>query len=138
MKKTTIIYIVSITIAVIIISIGVYFTFQKNNNKNEYETKNITIKKYNGNDEIEKTVEIKNKKDINELLEICNNISLEQDETTKGFGIKIDIEVDLQNGIKLYLQDGLDKYCAYNSKDINYTIKMPAGLVDFVNNALKD
>ena len=138
MKKNTIIYIVSTVIALVIISIGVYFAIQKNNNKNESETKNITIIKYNKDNGSEKIVEIKKKKDINKLSEICNNISLEQDETTKGFGIKMDIEIDLQNGTKLYLQEGLEDYCAYSSKDINYTIKMPEGLVDFVNNALKD
>ena len=127
MKKSTIIYIVSIIIAVIIISVGVCFAII--NNKNKFATKNITI---------EKTVEIKNKNDVNKLFEICDKISLDQDETTKNLGIKTNIVVNLQNGLTLSLQEGLDDYCFYKTEDISCTIKTPEGLLDFVNNALKD
>ncbi|MGN1271506.1 MAG: hypothetical protein ACI4UX_06095 [Clostridia bacterium] len=136
MKKSTIIYIVSIIIAVIIISVGVCFAII--NNKNKFATKNITIEKYNENNEIEKTVEIKNKNDVNKLFEICDKISLDQDETTKNLGIKTNIVVNLQNGLTLSLQEGLDDYCFYKTEDISCTIKTPEGLLDFVNNALKD
>lgn len=135
MKKSTIIYMVSITIAVIIIAIGVYFALQK---INKSATKNITIEKYNENNEIEKTVEIKNKNDVNKLFEICDKISLDQDETTENLWIKSDIVVNLQNGLTLFLQEGLDDYCFYKTEDISCTIKTPEGLLDFVNNALKD
>lgn len=126
---------VSITIAVIIIAIGVYFALQK---INKSATKNITIEKYNENNEIEKTVEIKNKNDVNKLFEICDKISLDQDETTENLWIKSDIVVNLQNGLTLFLQEGLDDYCFYKTEDISCTIKTPEGLLDFVNNALKD
>ena len=100
--------------------------------------KNITIEKYNENNEIEKTVEIKNKNDVNKLFEICDKISLDQDETTENLWIKSDIVVNLQNGLTLFLQEGLDDYCFYKTEDISCTIKTPEGLLDFVNNALKD
>lgn len=141
MKKNTIIYIITviICIAVIACAIVLAITSRKNNNDND----NIKIIKYIKNKEtseldIEKEVEIKKKKDINTLLEICNNLSLEQDDTTKGLGIRTDIEINLQNGIKLYIQTDLDDYCAYVSNDIKCTIKMPNELLDFVNATLQD
>lgn len=139
MKKSTIIYIITAIICVAVIALAIILAITSRENKSN----NIRIVKYIKNEEtseleIEKEVEIKKSKDINTLLEICNNLSLEQDDTTKGLGIRTDIEVNLQNGIKLYLQTDIEDYCAYASNDINYTIKMPNELLEFVNNALKD
>ena len=144
MKKSTIIYIVAIVISVLVIGLAIGFAIASKKNKNNDSAKNIKIIKYAQNQQnteksvIEKEIELKKKKDINRLSEICNNISLEQDETTKGLGIKTDVEIDLQNGITLSLQNGLDDYCSYSSIGVNVTIKMPEGLVDFVNDILKD
>lgn len=144
MKKSTIIYIVAIVISVLVIGLAIGFAIASKKNKNNDSAKNIKIIKYAQNQQnteksvIEKEIELKKKKDINRLSEICNNISLEQDETTKGLGIKTDVEIDLQNGITLSLQNGLDDYCSYSSSGVNVTIKMPEGLVDFVNDVLKD
>lgn len=140
MKKSTIIYIVTAIICICVIALAIILAVTSKENK---DNNNIKIVKYTKNEEtseleIEKEVEIKKSKDINTLLEICNNLSLEQDDTTKGLGIRTDIEVNLQNGIKLYLQADIEDYCAYASNDINYTIKMPNELLEFVNNALKD
>lgn len=139
MKKSIIIYIITAIICVAVIALAIILAITSRENKSN----NIKIVKYIKNEEtseleIEKEVEIKKSKDINTLLEICNNLSLEQDDTTKGLGIRTDIEVNLQNGIKLYLQTDIEDYCAYASNDINYTIKMPNELLEFVNNALKD
>lgn len=139
MKKSTIIYIITAIICVAVIALAIILAITSRENKSN----NIRIVKYIKNEEtseleIEKEVEIKKSKDINTLLEICNNLSLEQDDTTKGLGIRTDIEVNLQNGIKLYLQTDIEDYCAYASNDINYTIKMPNELLEFVNNSLKD
>ena len=72
MKKNTVIYLVAGIVALIIIGLSIYFAVAHNNTSdNRYDTKNITIEKYNENGELEKTVEIKRKKDINELLDIC-------------------------------------------------------------------
>lgn len=144
MKKSTIIYIVAIVISVLVIGLAIGFSIASKKSKNNDSAKNIKIIKYAQNQQnteepvIEKEIELKKKKDINRLSEICNNISLEQDETTKGLGIKTDVEIDLQNGITLSLQNGLDDYCSYSSNGVNVTIKMPEGLVDFVNDVLKD
>lgn len=139
MKKSTIIYIITAIICVAIIALAIILAVTSKGNKDN----NIKIIKYIKNEEtseleIEKEVEIKKTKDINTLLEICSNLSLEQDDTTKGLGIRTDIEVNLQNGIKLYLQTDIEDYCAYASNDINCTIKMPNELLEFINNALKD
>ncbi len=139
MKKSIIIYIITAIICVAVIALAIILAITSRENKSN----NIKIVKYIKNEEtseleIEKEVEIKKSKDINTLLEICNNLSLEQDDTIKGLGIRTDIEVNLQNGIKLYLQTDIEDYCAYASNDINYTIKMPNELLEFVNNALKD
>lgn len=139
MKKSTIIYIITAIICIAVIALAIVLAVTSKGNKDN----NIKIIKYIKNEEtseleIEKEVEIKKKKDINTLLEICNNLSLEQDDTTKSLGIRTDIEVNLQNGIKLYLQTDLDDYCAYVSNDINCTINMPNELLDFVNTALQD
>lgn len=139
MKKSTIIYIITAIICVAIIALAIILAVTSKENKDN----NIKIIKYIKNEEtseleIEKEVEIKKSKDVNTLLEICSNLSLEQDDTTKGLGIRTDIEVNLQNGIKLYLQTDIEDYCAYASNDINCTIKMPNELLEFINNALKD
>lgn len=139
MKKSTIIYIITAVICIAVIALAIVLAVTSKGNKDN----NIKIIKYIKNEEtseleIEKEVEIKKKKDINTLLEICNNLSLEQDDITKGLGIRTDIEVNLQNGIKLYIQTDLDDYCAYVSNDINCTINMPNELLDFVNTALQD
>ena len=101
MKKNTIIYVVAGVVALIIIVLSICLAVSNNSNKsnNRYATKNIKIEKYNESGEVEKVVEIKKRKDINELLEICKNISLEQDETSKYLGIKTDVKIDLQNGM---------------------------------------
>ena len=140
MKKNTIIYVVAGVVALIIIVISICLAVSNNSNKsnNRYATKNIKIEKYNESGEVEKVVEIKKRKDINELLEICKNISLEQDETSKYLGIKTDVKIDLQNGVELYLQNEIKDYCFYKTDDVNCTIKMPEGLLDYVNNKLKD
>ena len=97
MKKNTIIYVVVGVVALIIIALSIYLAVSNNSkSNNRYATKNIKIEKYNESGEVEKVVEIKKRKDINELLEICKNISLEQDETSKYLGIKTDVKIDLQ------------------------------------------
>ena len=139
MKKNTIIYLVAGILSLIIIGLSIYFAVAHNNKSdNRYATKNITIEKYNENGELEKTVEIKRKKDINDLLDICNNISLEQDDTSKSLGIKTDVKINLQNGVELYLQDEIQDYCFYKTDDVKCTIKMPEGLLDYVNSKLKN
>ena len=131
MKKSTIIYIVAIVISVLVIGLAIGFAIASKKNKNNDSAKNIKIIKYAQNQQnteesvIEKEIELKKKKDINRLSEICNNI-------------RTDVEIDLQNGITLSLQNGLDDYCSYSSNGVNVTIKMPEGLVDFVNDVLKD
>ena len=139
MKKNTIIYVVVGVVALIIIALSIYLAVSNNSkSNNRYSTKNIKIEKYNESGEVEKVVEIKKRKDINELLEICKNISLEQDETSKYLGIKTDVKIDLQNGVELYLQNEIKDYCFYKTDDVNCTIKMPEGLLDYVNKKLKD
>ena len=139
MKKNTIIYVVAGVVALIIIALSIYLAVSNNSkSNNRYVTKNIKIEKYNESGEAEEVVEIKKRKDINELLEICKNISLEQDETSKYLGIKTDVKIDLQNGVELYLQNEIKDYCFYKTDDVNCTIKMPEGLLDYVNNKLKD
>lgn len=139
MKKSTIIYLVAGILALIIIGLSIYFAVAHNNKSdNRYATKNITIEKYDENGDLEKTVEIKRKKDINGLLDICNNISLEQDDTSKSLGIKTDVKINLQNGVELYLQDEIQDYCFYKTDDVKCTIKMPEGLLDYVNSKLKN
>ncbi len=139
MKKNTIIYVVVGVVALIIIALSIYLAVSNNSkSNNRYATKNIKIEKYNESGEVEKVVEIKKRKDINELLEICKNISLEQDETSKYLGIKTDVKIDLQNGVELYLQNEIKDYCFYKTDDVNCTIKMPEGLLDYVNKKLKD
>ena len=51
---------------------------------------------------------------------------------------KTDVKINLQNGVELYLQDEIKDYCFYKTDDVKCTIKMPEGLVDFVNDVLKD
>lgn len=48
MKKNTVIYLVAGIVALIIIGLSIYFAVAHNNTSdNRYDTKNITIEKYN-------------------------------------------------------------------------------------------
>ena len=68
MKKNTVIYLVAGIVALIIIGLSIYFAVAHNNTSdNRYDTKNITIEKYNENGELEKTVEIKRKNQNKEI-----------------------------------------------------------------------
>ena len=123
MKKNTIIYVVVGVVALIIIALSIYLAVSNNSkSNNRYATKNIKIEKYNESGEVEKVVEIKKRKD----------------ETSKYLGIKTDVKIDLQNGVELYLQNEIKDYCFYKTDDVNCTIKMPEGLLDYVNKKLKD
>lgn len=137
MKKNTIIYIAAGILVLIIIGLSIFFIISNNNSnkKNVYYTKKVTLSRLE-NDEPVKTVEIKNTNLVKQLIKICNNISLEQDEKAQRLAIINDIKIDLNNGTVIYMQEGLDTYCYIENQDVNQVISMPAGLVDFINKNL--
>lgn len=136
MKRKTIIYIVAGILALIIIGLAVFLIISNNSNKdNVYYTKKVTLTRFQ-NDEPVNTVEIKNTNLVNQLIKICNLVSLEQDETAKKLAIVNDIKVDLNNGTFFYLQEGLDDYCYIENDNVNLVISMPEGLLNYINKNL--
>lgn len=141
MSKKTIIYITCAVTITLIIAFAVYFTITANKPGNlevEAETK-IIIEKYDENFNIERTIEITDTKQIKELEKICENPSLEQDDTSPYLAIRNDIKLDLGNGTFFMMQEDLNEYCYYENANSNtkLVIKMPEGLLEKVNEILK-
>lgn len=139
MSKKNIIYIACAVAVAIIIAFAIYFAITANKSKNPEVESKIIITKYNDNFEIEKTVEITDKKQIKEMNNIYGNPSLEQDDKSPYLAIKKDIKVDLGNGKMFMIQEYLKDYCYYEDADSNtkLVIKMPEGLLEKVNDILQ-
>lgn len=138
MKKRTIIYIACAAAIALIIAFAVYFAINANKYGNTENEQKVVITKYNDNFEVEKTVEITDKKQIKEISQICENPSLEQDDTSPYLAIKNDIKVDLGNGKFFMIQEDLNEYCYYEdaNSNIRLVIKMPENLLGIINNVL--
>ena len=139
MKRKTIIYI-ACAAAALIIAFTIYFVINANKFGNKENEQKIVITKYNDNFEVEKILEITDKKQKKEINNICGNPSLEQDDISKSIAIGKDITVDLGNGKIYTIQLDLPvSYCFY--EDVNsatkLAIKMPEGLLEKVNDILK-
>ena len=139
MKKRTIIYIACAVAIALIIALAVYFIINTNKSNNIEELQKIIITKYDNNFEVEKTIEITDKGQIKELSKICQNPSLEQDNTTPYLAIRNDIKIDLGNGAFFMIQEDLNEYCYYEDANSNtkLVIKMPQGLLEKANSVLK-
>lgn len=139
MKKRTIIYIACIVAITLIIAFAVYFIINANKSGNTESEQKIIITKYGDNFETQKAVEITDKKQIKEINKICENPSLEQDDTSPYLAIRNDIKVDLGNGKFFMIQADLNEYCYYEDANSNtkLVIKMPEGLLEKVNSILQ-
>jgi len=139
MKRRTIIYIACGVAIALIIAFAVYFAIKSNKSGNTESEHKIVITKYDDNFEIEKTVEIADKKQIKEINGICENPSLEQDDTSPYLAIRNDIKLVLGNGKFFMIQADLNEYCYYEdaNSNVRLVIKMPQGLLDKVNDILK-
>lgn len=140
MNKKTIIYIACAVAVALIIALAVYFAVTANKTGTTENKQKIVITKYDNNFEVEKSIEVTKKKQVKELIQICDNVSLEQDETSKYLAIKNDIKVDLANGVLFYIQLELTDYCYIENSNSNIkaVIKMPQGLYEYVQNALQE
>ena len=138
MKKSTIIYIACAVAVALIIAFAVYFAINANKSGNPENEQKVVITKYNDNFEVEKTIEVTDKKQIEEINKICENPSLEQDDTSPYLAIKNDIKIDLGNGKFFMIQEDLNEYCYYEDATSNtkLVIKMPEGLLEKVNTIL--
>ncbi len=135
MNKKTIIYIACGVAIALIIAISIYFILVSNKSESRKTEQKITLTKYDENFDVAKTIEITNKKQIKEIEKICDNPSLEQDDTTPYLAIKNDIKLDLGNGRFFMIQLNLPEYCYYEdtASETKLVIKMPEGLLDKVN-----
>ncbi len=150
MSKRKIIIICSIVAVIIVVAVAVFFITKAvvNNSNNsgakaQNETKNEDVEKiiieiYDDDFNVERTIEITNKKQIKELKSVCENPSLEQDDMTPYLVVENDIKLDLTNGVYYIFQSDLKDYCFYNNDNTNtkLTIKMPEGLLEKVNEIL--
>lgn len=138
MSKRNIIFICVAVAVVIAIALIIYFVVANKSNNTSDDTK-IIIEKYE-NSELAKTIEITDKKTMNELNTICNNISLEQDENTENLAIRNDVKLDLRNGKIFFIQLDLPEYCYMedSSSNTKLVIKTPAGLLDSINSILNE
>lgn len=144
MNKKLIIYISCGILVAVIIGVALYFIITNNDNNNansdiEYDTKKVIIEKYENYETI-KTTEVTKKKQVKELIQICDNVSLEQYEYTKELAIKKDIKIDLNNGVLFYIQLELTDYCYIEdtNSNIKAVIKMPEGLYEYVQDILQE
>ena len=139
MSKKNIIYIACAVAVVLIIAFAIYFAVTANKSKKIEDEPKVIVTKYNDNFEVEKTVEITDKKQIKEINKIYENASLQQDDTTPYLAIKNDIKVDLGNGKFFMIQEDLKEYCYYEDANSNtkLVIKMPEGLLEKVNDILQ-
>ena len=140
MSKRNIIFICIAVAVIIVVAFAVYFIVKAVNKSEKPDEGKIIIEKYDENFDIEKTIEITNKKQIKQLKDICENPSLEQDEETPYIAIRNDVKVDLGNGKFLMIQLGLDEYCYYEDANTQtqLVIKMPEGLLEKVNEILSE
>ena len=138
MNKRTIIYIACGIALALIIAFAVYFVVKANKSGNVENEQKIVITKYDDNFEIEKTVEITDKKEIKEFNKTYGNPSLEQDDTSPYLAIRNDLKVDLGNGKFFMIQEDLNEYCYYEDAKSNtkLVIKMPEGLLEKINSIL--
>ena len=138
MKKRTIIYIACGVAIALTIAFTVYFVINANKSEDKENEQKIVITKYDDNFEIEKTVEITDKKQIKEMNNVYGNPSLEQDDTSPYLAIKNDIKIDFGNGKFFMIQEKLKEYCYYEDTNSNtkLVIKMPEGLLEKVNSVL--
>lgn len=136
MSKKNIIFICIAAATVIVVAFVIWLTITIKNN--ETNTEKLMLIQYNDNLDIKKTIEITNKKEIEELKNIYNNVSLEQDEKTSYIAIKNDVKLELNNGNFLIIQLDLEEYCYYENLETNtkLVIKMPNGLLEKVNEIL--
>lgn len=137
MNKKAIIYISCLIAVVLIVVFAIYFTSTTNKSQNLNSKPKIIIEKYDENFEIEKTFQIIDEKQVNEIIQICENPSLKQDDTSPYLAIRNDVKIDLGNGKFFMIQLDLPKYCYYENGDTKLVIKMPAGLLDKVNEFLQ-
>ncbi len=140
MKKRTIIYICCAIAVILIVAFAVYFIAKAANKTEGITEEKIIIEKYNDSFEVEKTIEITNKKQIKEINAICDNPSLEQDDTTPYLAIRNDIKLDFGNGKYFMIQLDLPEYCYYEdaNSNIKLVIKMPDGLLEKINTVLAE
>lgn len=142
MSKRNIIFICVAVAVVIIIAFIVYFMIINNNDSIQeiYNTKKITITKYDENFEVEKTIEVTKSKKIKEFKQICNSISLEEDNITSQYAVRNDVKIDLNNGTFFMIQLDLEDYCYIENSNSNIysTIKMPEDLLNYVNSILEE
>ncbi len=140
MNKRNIIFICIAIAAVIVIAFAVYFITTKSNSNNTENANKIVVEKYNENFDVEKTIEITNKKQMKEIEKICDNPSLEQDDLTPYLAIRNDVKLDLGNSRFFMIQLDLPEYCYYedDASETKLVIKMPEGLLDKVNQLISE
>jgi len=136
MNKKNIIFICIAVAIIVIIAFVLYFVF---NNKTNDKTDKITLIQYDSDFNVKETFELTNNKQIEEINNICENISLEQDDTTPYLAIRNDVKLDLGNGKSFIIQLNLSEYCYYEDLNSNtkLVIKMPQGLLEKINEILK-
>lgn len=138
MNKKTIIYIACVIALLLVIVFAIYFAISSNKT-NIPNRAVIKLERFDEDYNLERTIEIKKKKQIDEIKEICNNLSLEQYEELQNLGISNDVKLDLGNGKFLMIQLDLPEYCYYEDEASNtkLVIKMPEGLLEKVNQILE-
>ena len=137
MNKKTIILVSSIIGILLILAFTVYFIYLKHSNELN-ANKKVTITKYDDGFNIEKTVELDDKKQINEIHNIFKKIDLVQKEELSTKLIKNEVKIELDNNIFIMIELDISDYCYYEdpNTDTKLIIEMPNGLLDIVKNVI--
>ncbi len=102
--------------------------------------KTIKIEKYNDDFEVDKTIELKDKKTVRKLYKIAKEKNLTTENVSQDMGIKNDIKVIFEDGRFFIMQFDLDNYCYYENPntDTKIFVNMPEELLNIVTNLLEE
>jgi len=124
--------IVTLTFTIILAVLAVIFIYNKNK---------VTIEKFDLKAGVVKTIEIEDKKKINELKEIVKDIHPLDSEEYVDLGIAIEYIINV-NGFKISFNFREDEYCIYNNQKLGFgyndLAKMPEGLLEWAKEILKE
>lgn len=140
MKKKLIIYTALVVTLIAVIILTIFFINKpKKSNETNLITDKITISKYDGY-KVVQTIDITDSQRLNDFNKIYESIALGDASSIINLAIKNDVKVDLNNGTHFFIQLDLESYCYFENDNDNtkQIIKMPDGLMDFVESTLAE
>ena len=139
MNKQVLIYVVSGVVVLLVLAVAIYFGFMaKTTEETGAEKVTIELHDYSQAEDLVKTVDVTDKKDLRKLNGYYNKISeltepispLVLDEAVLTFEDGTKISIELEKPEYIYVSD-------FQGSDKHFAAKTPEGLVSFVQELLK-